>query len=256
MLKTLALAAVLSLSTILSAGATTLQEAAAATFKLHDGTDGICSMTFVGNDENGAIFLTAAHCVDEPKSPDPKNTSPVEYKLNVRLLTVNDKFSVTDEEVHYLKVIRRLADDDTALVQAVNKEFALPIAPVEIASVEEADKMTFGQDLIVLGYPAAEEKSITKGNFTAKRAGVLDVKEQYQTTVPVAGGNSGGGLYTMFGDEYKLIGTTSAKRNDNEIMTYFSTAAGVKRTLAGFLNKGGSAAIKLDQVPTGRVDEK
>ena len=235
--------------------ATTLQEAANATYKLYDGEDGICSMTFVGNDEHGAIFLTAGHCVDAPKSPDPKSTDPEVFKLNVRTQTINDKHAVTDEEIHYLKVLRKLPDDDTALLQAASKDFTLSTAAVEVATPEEAKKMEFGQDLMVLGYPAAEQKSVTKGNFTAVIAGVLGVKEQYQTTVPVAGGNSGGGLYTKIGDEYKLIGTTSAKRRDNDIMTYFSTADAVKRVLAGFLNTN-TNPVKLDTLPGGRVDEK
>lgn len=239
-----------------AAHSTTLAEAAAATYKLYSGADAGCSSTFIGNDDKGAIFLTAAHCVDAPKSRSPSATDPEVFPVNVRIQTFNDNFSMTNEEVYYLKVLRRSTDDDTAILQAVNPEFTLPIAAVELATPEEADKIEFGQDLVVLGFPAAEEKSITKGNFTAKRAGVLGVKEQYQTTVPVAGGNSGGGLYTLFGDEYKLIGTTSAKRRDNDIMSYFSTAGAVKRITAGFLNKPGTAPVKLDQLPSGRVDEK
>lgn len=255
MLKKILFASILALAPM-TASASTLEEAAAATYKLYMGSDPGCSMTFVGNDDNGAIFLTAAHCVDAPTSRKPTETAPEEFTLNFRVPTVTDGFAVTDEEVHYLKVLRRSTDDDTAILQTANKKLALPIAAATIATVEEGDGIAFGTDLVVLGFPAAEEKSITKGNFTTKRPGVLGVKEQYQTTVPVAGGNSGGGLWAQFGDEYKLIGTTSAKRRDNDIMSYFSTAGAVKRILAGFLNKPKTDEIKLDLVPSGRVDEK
>lgn len=225
------------------ANASSMKEAADATYKLYEGDRGICSMTFVGNDAGGAIFLTARHCVDGEK-------------LNFRVQKLNDKYEVLGEEIHYLKVLRQIKDDDTAILQVTDKDVALSIAAVDLATPDEAKGIEFGQDLIVLGYPAAEEKSITKGNFTAKTKGVLGVTEQYQTTVPVAGGNSGGGLYTKFGDEYKLIGTTSAARKDNDIMTYFSTADAVKRILAGFLNNTSVSPINKDTLPGGRVDEK
>lgn len=236
--------------------ASSLKEAADATYKLYQGNDGICSMTFVGNDEDGAIFLTARHCVDGKD-------------LNFRVQKLNDKYEVIGEEIHYLKVLRQVKDDDTAILQVTDKTVALAIPAVEIATPDEAKSLEFGQDLVVLGFPAADQKSVTKGNFTAKVKGVLGVTEQYQTTVPVAGGNSGGGLYTDFcvdttpNDnnsvatcEYKLIGTTSASRIDNTIMSYFSTAEAVKRVLAGYLHNTSAAPINLDQLPGGRVDEK
>lgn len=226
-----------------SAKATTLKEAADATYKLYEGTDGICSMTFIGNDDQGAIFLTAAHCVDR------KN-------LNFRVQKLNKKYELIGEEIHYLKVLRTIKDDDTAILQVTDKDIALGIAAVEIASPDEGNQIEFGQDLAVLGFPAADEKSVTKGNFTAKRKGVLGITEQYQTTVPVAGGNSGGGLYTKFGDEYKLIGTTSASRTDNDIMSYFSTIEAIKRVTAGFLYNTSAAPVDLNTLPGGRVDER
>lgn len=242
MLKTLLATTGLLVALTFSANASTIKEAADATYKLYQGNDGICSMTFVGNDAEGAIFLTAAHCVDGSE-------------LNFRTQKLNDKYEVLSEEIHYLKVLRSTTKDDTAILQVTDKDVALAQAAVEVATPEEASKVEFGQDLIVLGFPAADQKSITKGNFTGKVKGVLQTQEQYLTTVPVAGGNSGGGLYAQFDGEYKLIGTTSAKRRDNDIMTYFSTADAVKRVLAGFLNTS-AAPINKETLPGGRVDEK
>lgn len=231
-------------TSVISVGATTLKEAADATYKLYEGEAGVCSMTFIGNDADGAIFLTARHCVVDSKG------------LNFRIQKLNEKYEVTSEVINYLEVLRQNKDDDTAILQVTEKDVALGIAAVELATPEEAKKIEFGQDLVALGFPAADQKSITKGSFTAKVAGVIDVKEQYQTTVPLAGGNSGGGLYAKFGEEYKLIGTASAKRRDNDIMTYFSTADAVKRVLAGFLNNDNLVSINPDLLPGGLVDEK
>lgn len=240
--KTLA-ATTLLLSSLSMASASTLKEAADATYKLYSGNDGICSMTFVGNDSEGAIFLTAAHCVDGKE-------------LNFRIQKKNEKYEVVSEEIHYLKVLRANTSDDTAILQVTDPEVAISGASVDIATVEESDKVEFGQELFVLGFPAADEKSLTRGNFTAKKKGVLGVTEMYQTTVPIAGGNSGGGLYIEVDGEYKLIGTTSAKHSRNEIMTYFSTAEAVRRVLAGFLNNTSASPIDLNTLPGGRVGEK
>lgn len=231
--------------------AATLNEAAAATYKLYEGERGICSTTFIGNDNLGAIFLTAAHCVDGKD-------------LNFRTQKLNDKYEITSETINYLKVLRSSKEDDTAIMQVTDPSVTLAIHAADMAVPDDEKTLVFGQDLIALGYPAADQKSITKGNFTNKIKGVLDVKEQYQTTVPLAGGNSGGGLWTYFCDnavpkatcEYKLIGTASAKRGDNDIMTYFSTIGAVNRITAGFLSNKHSSPIDKNMLPGGLTDEK
>lgn len=207
------------------ASASDMKTIAAATFKLYDGNSGMCSVTFLGNDKDGALFLTANHCVDG------SNLNLRRQKLDAKTLK-----DVLSEQVVYVKVVRSAKGNDIAILQAKDKDIKFPEKTVDIATLDEANALVVGDPVMVAGYPAAEMFAFTKGEFTGKVPAILDMDVvMYQTTVPVAGGNSGGALYGKFGDEYKLIGTTTAKRTDNDIMTYFQTAESVASMLKGFV---------------------
>ena len=215
------------------AKASDLPAIAASTFKLYEGDRGICSTTFLRNDKDGAMFLTAAHCVDGTG-------------LNVREQTLDQKDlkTVLSEEVFYVKAIRTLKKLDVAILQTMDKSATFTAPGVDIAAPAEANEaLKFGDKLIVVGYPAAEALSVTEGPYTGTVpvpgavANDLDAP-MYQTTVPVAGGNSGGGLYARIADTWKLIGTVTAKRMDNDIMTFYQTAETVDTVLKGYVSSG------------------
>lgn len=234
-----------------AASATDLQTAANATYKLYENGDGMCSAQHVKNIDEGAVFLTAAHCVDG-------KTADYSIKIENQGTSVGPKdqqsFEVTDERVFHVRVVRANEKSDVGVFITKSKTAGAELGdPIDIATPDEANSVKFGDDVIVLGFPAAEEKTITKGQFTGKINGVLDLQYNYQTNVPVAGGNSGGGLYAKFGEDWKLIGTTSASRRDNSIMTYFSVNEAVWDALAGYVNKERPA----DKTPaTGEIDER
>lgn len=271
MLKRLFIAASLfaaSLFTTAPASASDLQTIASATFKLYDGhapADGMCSVTFIGNDERGALFLTAAHCVEGGED------------YNVRRLKLDQKDLMTplSAEVYYVKAVRTLKSKDIALLQVRDKDVNFYETVPDVATVEEANTLRIGDELRVVGYPAAEVLTITSGEFAGKRSNVfapagLDKNTPiYQTTVGVAGGNSGGGLYAKFDGEWKLIGTTTGKRRDNEVMTFFQTSETVHEVLTGFYPTHETVATPVSTKPasnigldaykrngSGRLDEK
>lgn len=210
------------------ASASDMKTIAAATFKLYDASgDGFCSATFIKNDKDGALFLTAAHCVDDQKA------------ISVRKQNVDPKQlrDVLSEEVVYLKAVKTLTKKDIAVLQAKDKSIEFSERSVDFASIDEANTLEIGNDLLIVGYPAAQAKAITKVQFTGKVPGIeaFDWDDPiYQVTGGVAGGNSGGGLYAQFGGEWKFIGTTSAMRRDNAIMSYFQTAETVAEALRGY----------------------
>lgn len=232
---------------IAPAGASDLQSITAATYKLYEGDRGICSVTFLKNDKEGALFLTAAHCVDGSN-----------FNLRKQVLDPKNLRDVLSEEVYYVKPVRTLVKKDVAIIQLTNKAIQISAPTVDIATVEEAAALKTGDDLIAVGYPAASYVSVTKGTFVGKVQQVFTDLDQdtpmYQTTVPVAGGNSGGALYALFptGDDpvpgkayqkvegkdftWKLIGTTTGMRTDNSVMTWFQTAETVNEVLKGYVN--------------------
>lgn len=228
-----------------------------ATYKLHDGSDGICSMTLVKNDKNDVVFLTAAHCIgDKPED---------NLGLNVRKMYLDkDMRTPLREEVFYLKAAKTIKKKDIALLKVKASDIQFDEAVVDIATVEEANSLKIGDDVIVAGYPAAEALSITKGTFAGKVAQVFSELDKdvpmYQTTVPLAGGNSGGGLYAEFDGTWKLIGTVTGKRNDNDVMTWMQTAETVQEALRGFVKIGDTA--KAEPMPAEnthpglRIDER
>lgn len=245
MIKKFAAAIAIVLLTATVSFASSMKDIASSTFKLYSEDHGICSVTFLHNDNDGALFLTAAHCVDEPS-------------LNLRRQKIDPKDlkTVLSESIYYVKAVRTSKAKDIAILQVIDKSVDFYEAPVDIATVEEAAKLSVGDPVMVVGYPAAEALSITKGEFTGKVPPIMGLSDPiYQTTAPVAGGNSGGGLYAQFGSEWKLIGTTSAKRTDNDIMTYFSTAETVNEALRGFASKTPVATIPDPRAGL-RIDER
>lgn len=219
------------------AKASDLATITAATYKLYEGDRGICSVTFLKNDKDGALFLTAAHCVDGSN-----------FNIRKQVLDPKNLRDVLSEEIYYVKAVRTLVKKDVAVIQLTNKDLKIPAPTVDIATVEEAAALKTGDQLIAVGYPAASYVSVTNGTFVGKVPQVFPDLDQdtpmYQTTVPVAGGNSGGALYARIGDTWKMIGTTTGMRTDNSVMTWFQTSETVNEVLKGYMN-----TAKFEEAP-------
>lgn len=247
MMKAFAVGALLA-SLAVPASASSMAETAAATFKLYGASRPHCSMTYVGSDDKGPMFVTAAHCVVD------------EDELNYRTQVKDEKFKVLSEQVVYVKAVKTIVKKDIALLQVLDKDIKVAVKPVDVALVTEADTLVIGDAVMALGYPAAQVLAITKGEFTGKvenpfKGDLEDGLAMYQATVPVAGGNSGGGLYANFNGQWKLIGTTTGKRMDNDIMNWWQTTATVQEALRGFI-KPATADIELKTEPTPAGDGK
>jgi len=250
--------ALLILFVMSSAFAASLETSADATYKLYADGRGICSIQHIKNVDEGALMLTASHCIQGEK--DTKYS----LRLENQGTSIGPKdvqtLEIKDERVFYLRILRDDPKGDVALLVTKSKTAGAELGdPIDLATVDEANTVKFGDDLIVLGFPAAEQKTITKGQFTAKINGVLDTQYNYQTNIPVAGGNSGGGLYANFPKadgtaDWKLIGTTFAKRNDNNVMTYFSVAEAIKDITAGYMKQGETQTPTAPKATT--IDER
>lgn len=251
---------ILTIAAVLLAGtaqATTLQDAVNSTYKLHEAMTPYCSSTFVGNNDEGAIFLTAAHCVAD------------DGVMNVRIQNKSDEEKtfgdVLSEEVFYLKAVKTLKGDDVAILQTTAKVH-FPDVPVDIATEDEAKKvLKIGTPVTTIGYPKAQIVAVTTGEYTGKvpppDGGPWEVP-MYQITSPITGGNSGGGLFVEINGTLKLVGVNVAGYRDVSFMNYSSTISSVKKVLTGFLKTDGKKAEGTSPyVPTptigssGKVDE-
>lgn len=207
---------------IVTASASSMKEAADATYKLYDGTRGTCSMTYVGEDKNGEdFFLSAAHCFRGSGN------------YNVRFQTTDEDFNVLKEEIYYVNPVRTLKSKDVVLVKSKMKgDFG---TPVDVATPEEFNP-EIGDETITIGYPGADVLTLTRGNFTGVVPGILGIDTPlYRATPGVKGGSSGGGLYAKFGEEWKLVGTTLGMRRDSEFMNYFTNIESVDTVLSHYI---------------------
>ena len=224
------LAGVVLLGLTLFASASTLKEVADSTYKFYiDGRPG-CSAVAVSETK----LATAAHCV----------ASGTDYSIAVQKLGPN--FELISMEIAYTDVIRTIKDKDVALLEI--RDGRLPVF-VDVADPAKVD-LQFGDPLITVGYPMAIDLTMTRGEFT----GLVPLPNLpskggfYKTTIPVTGGNSGGGLYAQtevrfstegggeFIQEYELIGLTTAAYQHVSFMSYFSNVNSLDEVLKNLLN--------------------
>jgi V8-like Glu-specific endopeptidase len=192
------------------ASASTFDEIATATYKLHEGGVPICSAVAVSPTQ----LVTANHCVGGKD-------------LNIRFEKLDKEFKPVSIDVRFTKTLRTLKDYDIAMLEI--KDGTLPNY-VDVAKVDEA-KLTFGTPLVAIGYPKVMEITLTRGEFgqvVSLAELSSDMKKPfYKLTTPITGGNSGGGLYAEVGGTWKLIGLTTAGFRDVSFMNYASTTEAI-----------------------------
>lgn len=220
MIKSLITATLLALGLVSTAAASSLPEIQAASFKLSEGATGICSSTYIGQDNNGYnLFLTAAHCLGSSS------------ELNIRRQVFDEDMEILREEVFYVDVASRVVEKDVGILR-MREKFNLGIEGVDVANLVEANlAQSVGSPVLVAGFPLTQSFTFTEGMMTGKTreaTEALGLKTPLvKTTANVAPGSSGGALYSMIDGEWKLVGTTVAMNNQFQFMTYFSTPESV-----------------------------
>ena len=183
------------------------------------------SVVAIGNDKHGKFcsavhlgegrFVSAAHC-------DIADSYVVEE--------FRDAKGVLTKEVHYsIKTIKTNVSSDQYLFET--------LGPVSFGYAKVCqDDLKTTDSLEAIGFPGGEFKTRTYGEFVAmdylsKRIEAKLSDPFYRTTVPLTGGNSGGGLFKVTLDGHCLTGIATAVRRDYPFISFFSTLDALKKTV-------------------------
>lgn len=210
--KTLLLAGTMVASAISGANALTLSEAADATYALYEDGRRICSATAVSPTQ----LITAYHCINGAN--DKSNT------ISIGMETLDAKQKVLSQTFNYVIFVRTDKKKDVAMIELKDKSMKFD---QYVKTCEKPSELKMGDRLWALGYPKGLEKTLTEGMFSS----LVDMEGLtqgdiegvfYKTTVPLTGGNSGGGLYRLDSQGFCYTGTATAGFRDVSFMTYFS----------------------------------
>lgn len=164
-----------------------------------------CSGTIISSDtdKDGKVktqILTAKHCIKGKSG-----------QLNIE--TTERGKPIKDVNVWYDND-REDYKTDLAVVTLRDTETVYPVATIAAEELVE-----LGDDVVVVGYPRAMIKTVTRGMFSGYQ--MVNDATLYRATPAVTYGNSGGALFQKNGDSFELIGVTSMKYQDSEFMNLF-----------------------------------
>jgi len=164
-----------------------------------------CSGTIISSeaDKDGKVktqILTAKHCIKGKYG-----------QLNIE--TTERGKPIKDVNVWYDND-REDYKTDLAVITLRDTETVYPVA-----TIAGAEMVELGDEVVVVGYPRALIKTVTRGLFSGYQ--VIDDATLYRATAAMTYGNSGGALFQKNGETYELIGVTSMKYRDSEFMNLF-----------------------------------
>lgn len=127
------------------------------------------------------------------------------------------------------------SDTDTDLAVLKIK----PDSDLPAAVLGDSDKLCLGDDVVVIGNPLGLETSVSKGVVSGLNRQVYDDNSisAIQTDTAINSGNSGGGLFNMYGE---VVGVVNMKLiNDNaENLGFAITINDAKSVISDLITKG------------------
>ncbi len=186
--------------------------------------NGNCSATLIYSDRDNktgdvqTVFLTAKHCVDKAKSD-----------IDVDIPVYQDG-RVVKKDRYIARVRGKDYKSDLALVELKDKQTFFEHT-ASIAGDNSVPAM--GSPAWTVGYPLGLGLTVTQGMFGSLET--LDAfkpgEEYFRATPDVVGGNSGGAMYVMDGDNYVLVGVTSAAHRTYTHVAFYTPIAAIRTYL-------------------------
>ena len=159
------------------------------------------------------IVLTAKHCVLDEKGP-----------VEVNKAVYDEQNRKTGVKTYIADVLGKSFKSDLAVLRLRDKDALF----MQTASVAPKDmKLSFGQDVAVVGYPLGGSMTYTKGSLGYVEEGMFgDIsksKQFYRATPDIAPGSSGSSMFTQTETgEYVIIGITTGGFRGVTFMNFFT----------------------------------
>ncbi len=169
-------------------------------------------------------IITNAHVAENDTYPVSKLT----VKVNTTDPTTGDSVSTSYDA--------ELVGSDTDTDLAVLK---IDATDLTAAKLGDSDELSLGDDVVVIGNPLGLETSVAKGVVSGLNRQVYDDNSvsAIQTDTAINSGNSGGGMFNMYGE---VVGIVNMKLiNDNaENLGFAITINDAKTVISDLISKG------------------
>ena len=161
------------------------------------------------------------------------------YGAGSGIIISKDGYIITNAHVaendYYTVTKLVVSDTDTDLAVLKIK----PDSDLPAAALGDSDKLSLGDDVVVIGNPLGLETSVSKGVVSGLNRQVYDDNSisAIQTDTAINSGNSGGGLFNMYGE---VVGVVNMKLiNDNaENLGFAITINDAKSVINDLITKG------------------
>lgn len=158
-----------------------------------------------------------------------------DYPVSKLVVNVNTTDPTTGDSISN-SYTAELIGSDTDTDLAVLK---IDATDLTAAKLGDSDKMSLGDDVVVIGNPLGLETSVAKGVVSGLNRQVYDDNSvsAIQTDTAINSGNSGGGLFNMYGE---VVGVVNMKlvNNNAENLGFAITINDAKTVISDLISKG------------------
>lgn len=169
-------------------------------------------------------IITNAHVAE--------NDTYIVSKLMVSVNTTDPSDGTSISNQYEAKLIGSDTDTDLAVLK-------IEADNLHAATLGDSDKLSLGDDVVVIGNPLGLETSVSKGVVSGLNRQVYDDNSisAIQTDTAINSGNSGGGMFNMYGE---VVGVVNMKLvNDNaENLGFAITINDAKSVINDLITKG------------------
>lgn len=169
-------------------------------------------------------IITNAHVAENDDYPVSK------LVVNVNTTDPNTGDSISNS--YTADLVGSDTDTDLAVLKIDAKDLTA-------AKLGDSDKLSLGDDVVVIGNPLGLETSVAKGVVSGLNRQVYDDNSvsAIQTDTAINSGNSGGGLFNMYGE---VVGVVNMKlvNNNAENLGFAITINDAKTVISDLISKG------------------